>query len=206
MTRDDVRETLILAARSAANLTSDGEKARLLNEVASRYVRDDSLRTAYLRSVRTVVSDGSKSALLQALIRRDTMDARGFVAVVRVAREVVSDGDKARILKALAARYALTDSAARRAYFGAAGEIVSEGDRRAVLLAAMPVGAPREVALAVIKAAESMVSGRDRGDVLLAVVERASLADAEVRRAFFKALEGMSSDSDYRRVMAAVMR
>jgi len=75
-----------------------------------------------------------------------------------------------------------------------------------VLLAALPVGASREVAINVLRGSESMVSGKERGDVLLAVVERASLADAAVRQAFFKSLEGMSSDADYRRVMAAVMR
>jgi hypothetical protein len=51
-----------------------------------------------------------------------------------------------------------------------------------------------------------MVSGGPRADVLLAVAERTGLGDADVRRAFFAALESMSSDSDYRRVMAAVMK
>ena len=131
----------------------------------------------------------------------------GGIAVLDAARDISSDGDKSAVLSAVARRYALDGDPVRKAFFGAARTVSSDSDRRGVLQAALarrPLASP--VMLDLLGTAEEISSDHDKSSVLLEVVGRPELRDQTVRARFFEVLKTVSSSSDYRRVMEAVVQ
>lgn len=151
-------------------------------------------------------SDEGRLAHLQALLNR-TSDRPDDAARVlaRGVRVLGADGERRRLLLHGLQAVGLDAAAVRDAYFGAAGVIGSDGDLRAVLVAALTDGRPRrEIALGVLGAVAHIGSDGDRAAVLLAVPAE-GLAHADVARAYFDAVEQIGSDGDQARVLVAAL-
>ena len=193
-------------SRAVEEISSDGDKAAVLMEMPRRSRADETSRRAYFSAVNTISSDGDRRRVLTKLLE-DSLDTPTLVAVLDAARDISSDGDKSAVLAAVARRYALDGDPVRKAFFGAARTVSSDSDRRGVLQAALarrPLTSP--VMLDLLGTAEEISSDHDKSSVLMEVVGRPELRDQTVRARFFEVLKTVSSSSDYRRVMEAVVQ
>jgi hypothetical protein len=193
-------------SRAVEEISSDGDKAAVLMEMPRRSRADETSRRAYFSAVNTISSDGDRRRVLTKLLE-DSLDTPTLVAVLDAARDISSDGDKSAVLAAVARRYALDGDPVRKAFFGAARTVSSDSDRRGVLQAALarrPLTSP--VMLDLLGTAEEISSDHDKSSVLMEVVGRPELRDQTVRARFFDVLKTVSSSSDYRRVMEAVVQ
>jgi beta-lactamase regulating signal transducer with metallopeptidase domain len=198
--------TLVDVTRSAKRMISDYEKGVLLGQIAKRYVRNDTLREAYLEVVFSMSSDYERSKAILAIIERDSLPSASTARVLQSAVKMTSDASRGAVLKRISPT-TFADTAVQRAYTEVIVAMSSDYERASTL---MPLVKYRpltqDVQLALLRVAGRITSSNDRANVLLAFLNTQGIADDVVRRAFMKAAEGLSSDYDYRRVMSAVLR
>ena len=198
--------TLIEVTRAAKRMTSDFEKGQLLAVIAKRYVRDDSLRDAYLDAAFTMTSDYERSNAIVALLKRDSIPSYSTAKVLRSAKGMSSDASRGIVLKAVSPE-TFADTSVQRAYMEVITSMTSDFERSQAI--SVLIKTPRlsqAVQLGILRATTAISGNNDKGNVLMLFVQRQGLADEVVRRSFMKAAETLSSDYDYRRVMMAVMR
>ena len=199
-------ETLIEVTNAAKRMTSDSEKGQLLALIARRYQRSDALRDAYLEAVFTMTSDMERSNALLALLDRDSLPLSAVAQVLKSTAKMTSDMNKGMVLKRISPA-AFADSAVQRAYLDAIVAMTSDMERGAVLSTLVKQRAlTQPVQLALLNASTAMTSSVEKSNFLILFLERQGLADEKVRRAFFKAAETLTSDTEYRRIMTAVMK
>jgi beta-lactamase regulating signal transducer with metallopeptidase domain len=197
--------SLVLAIRAGRGISSSGDKAALLLEIADKYVEHDTLRAEYLAAAATISSSGDRTRVLMALLDRAALSNAALADLLAVAGDIGSSGDKARLLTLVADGYSLGDARVRRAFFAAAGTIPSSGDLRRVLMATLARdGLADEELLEVIAASRKISSSSDRVAVLSELANTHGLSSERVRAEFMKAAESLASDSDYRRLMSTV--
>ena len=199
-------ETLIEVTKAAKRMTSDSEKGQLLALIARRYQRSDALRDAYLEAVFTMTSDMERSNALLALLDRDSLPLSAVAQVLKSTAMMTSDMNKGMVLKRISPA-AFADSAVQRAYLDALVALTSDMERGAALSTLVKQRAlTQPVQLALLNASVAMTSNVEKSNFLILFLERQGLADEKVRRAFFKAAETLTSDTEYRRIMTAVMK
>jgi len=199
-------ETLIEVTNAAKRMTSDSEKGQLLALIARRYQRSDALRDAYLEAVFTMTSDMERSNALLALLDRDSLPLSAVAQVLKSTAKMTSDMNKGMVLKRISPA-AFADSAVQRAYLDAIVAMTSDMERGAALSTLVKQRAlTQPVQLALLNASIAMTSSVEKSNFLILFLERQGLADEKVRRAFFKAAETLTSDTEYRRIMTAVMK
>lgn len=198
--------TLLEVTRAAKRMTSDYEKGQLLSLIAKRYVRDDSLRDAYLDAAFTVSSDYERSNAIVALLKRDTISSYSTARVLRSAKLMSSDASRAIVLKSVSPE-TFADTTVQRAYMDVISAMTSDYERSTAIGAIIKApNLSQGTRLGVLRVATLISGNNDKANVLLLFLSRHGLADDAVRRAYMKAAETISSDYDYRRVMTAVMR
>jgi beta-lactamase regulating signal transducer with metallopeptidase domain len=199
-------ETLIEVTKAAKRMTSDNEKGQLLALIAKRYQRSDALRDAYLEAVFTMTSDHERSQALIALLDKDSLPLSAVAQVLRSTAMMTSDMNKGMVLKRISPSV-FADSAVQRAYLDAIVAMTSDVERGAAItsLAKQRPLTPA-VQLALLHATVAITSNVEKSNVLLLFLEKQGIGDDKVRRAFFKAAESLTSDTDYRRIMTAVMK
>ncbi len=132
------REMLLQIARSAAGITSSGDRAELLRTSAPQYLsrNDAGLRAAWFELAATLTSSGDLAEVLRGSLAFASTSPEVAVLAVRSTSRVTSSGDAAEVLLAVARRGLLRTPAVREAYLAAAKGIQSSGDYRAVMDAA----------------------------------------------------------------------
>ena len=92
------------------------------------------------------------------------------------------------------------------AFFGAANSITSNVEKGRVLRSAAENSkATRYSTLGIINSSKLMTSNTEKSAVLRTVAKTGQIQDEEVRAAYLAAAKTLSSDTDYRNVMEALM-
>ncbi len=195
---DPSKETVTLASRSAARISSDGEKAAVLIQIARTNIGGDDAARAWMKAAATINSDGEKRRALAAMAVADRRPAT-VAAILRVAATINSDGEKANLLIEAAPGYADTDLV-RKPFFDAASSIHSDGEHARVLLAVLDRNPSPATISEVARSARTISSDGEKSRVLLRIA-RENLTDANIRTGFFEALDSVSSDGDHARTL-----
>jgi beta-lactamase regulating signal transducer with metallopeptidase domain len=198
--------TLIEVTKATKRMTSDHEKGQMLALIAKRYQRSDALRDAYLDVVFSMTSDHERGQALIALLERDSIPASATARVLRSATMMTSDMSRGMVLKRISVA-TFADTTVQRAYLDVIVAMTSDMERASALSSLIkqrPLTPAMQ--LAILRATAPMTSNTEKAGVLLLFHERQGVSDEGVRRAFFRAAEALTSDHEYRRVMAAVLR
>jgi beta-lactamase regulating signal transducer with metallopeptidase domain len=199
-------QTLIDVTRHLKRMTSDHDKGLLLQQIARRYVKSDELRDAYLDAVGSMTSDHERTKALLGLLDRDSLDASSTARVLRTAGTMTSDMNRSIVLKRLTPA-TFSDTIVQKAYIGVLNGMTSNVERAGAIgtMVKQP-NLSQANRLALLRATSGITSNTDKANVLLLFFEQQGLADPVVRSAFYKTAESLTSDSDYRRVMATLLR
>ncbi|MEO8621387.1 MAG: M56 family metallopeptidase [bacterium] len=133
--QSDDREILLSVARVASTIASSGDRARLLSELAPRYLNKDDrqLETAYFDVVEALPSSGDMQSAVVIAIPYGAHSPEITRRVIKAIRKIPSSGDRASALIAAASSGSVTTKELRDAFFVAANELPSDGDKRSVL-------------------------------------------------------------------------
>lgn len=198
--------TLVEVTRAAEKMKSDYEKGVLLGQIAKRYVRNDSLREAYLGVVFSMSSDYERSKALLALIERDSLPSASTARVLQSAVKMSSDHSRSLVLQRINPT-TFADTAVQRAYTEVIVAMSSDYDKAVTLMPLVKFRPlTQDVQLGLLRVTGRITSSTDKANVLIAFLANQGITNDTVRRSFMKAAEGLTSDYDYRRVMSAVLR
>ena len=197
---DDLRESMRLARK----ISSDGEKARLLVDVAS-YYQNPSTREDYFETTNTISSDGEHRRVLSNVLDHYGVDRESMTLSLRSAKRISSDGEKARVLMQ-AADYRLVGEETRQSYFHATDSINSDGEHRRVLSAVLKRNSlDKDIQVRVLRSAGYINSDGEKAAILTEAAA-AYVEDTGVRKAFFDAANTINSDGERRRALDALLR
>jgi len=195
----DLRE----AMRQARKISSDGEKAAFLTDVAP-YFRTPATLEDYFYAVDTISSDGEHRRVLSSIVQNFGTDRDMMARSLRSARRINSDGEKAALLME-AARNTLNDEA-RQNFFRAMDSISSDGERRQVLSTMVRGGGQDRATLDRVLRSAAMISSDGEKSAILVDAAAYYKEDPALRRAFFDAVGTISSDGEHRVVLDALLR
>jgi hypothetical protein len=199
-------ETLIAVARATKRMTNDFEKGQLLARIVKHYQPDETLREAYIDAVVSMTSDHERSKALIGLLDRDSLPMASTARVLRSALMMSSDMNRAQVLKRISPA-TFSDTTVQRAYLDVLTGMSSNSERAAAissLVKQRPL--TPGVQLGLIRAIAALTSNTEKANTLLLFANHQGIADEAVRRAFLRTAETLTSDYDYRRVIAAVVR
>ncbi len=132
------REMLLSVMRVARTIQSSGDKAGLLEQLASHYlkVNDPELQSLFFETAETIPSSGDLSGVLKQAVPFAATSPDQALLLLHTSRRIASSGDRSSVLIALVASGAVKTAVVRRAFFEVAETIPSSGDRSRVLEAA----------------------------------------------------------------------
>jgi hypothetical protein len=132
------RDMLLAMMRVAQTIASSGDKSRLLQLLAPRYLagKDRDLHDAYFAVAQQIPSSGDMRNVLHIAIPYGAGSPDIAQKIIETARIIPSSGDRSAVLVSLVTSGALQTKELRDAFFSAAAEVPSEGDRSRVLQAA----------------------------------------------------------------------
>jgi beta-lactamase regulating signal transducer with metallopeptidase domain len=193
--------TLALAGRSIAMMGSDHEKAQLLRLAKlQQAVAEPAARKAILRAADSIQSDNEKAGVVTSMLDQSNVSADAMTELMNIAAKISSDSDKGRALQRAVERDVLADEGARSAFFTAVNTINADGERAAVLSAALRIPQLDAVTLQEIAgSAQRLSSDNDKANVLIQASGRGTTP------AFFAAVRSISSDNDKRRVLSHML-
>ncbi|HKP74674.1 MAG TPA: hypothetical protein VJT67_03990, partial [Longimicrobiaceae bacterium] len=134
-----------------------------------------------IRAAGTIASSPDRAAVLLAVLRRGDVRPADLTQLYQVAGAIASDPSRRDVLKEAAERYPLTNTAVRRAFFGATAAFAACPERRDVLLAVLQRSGDPDVVSAVILSARAMPADAERRDVYLRVADRATTPDVQTQ-------------------------
>ncbi len=124
----------IRVLKSAARISSSGDKARFLVEAARRLPDNEEVYAAYLVTTQTVGSSGDQTRALSALLAHHRLGRPSLLLFLDAVKGVASGGDKTRLLIKVAAMLP-DDEDVRAAYVDVAESIASPGNYRRAMKA-----------------------------------------------------------------------
>jgi beta-lactamase regulating signal transducer with metallopeptidase domain len=200
-------ETLVMVARGVTHMTSDHEKGELLRTIADHYLRSDALRTAYLDAVASMTSDYEKGRALTPLLLKDTLPPGALIQAMHAIGQMTSDAERAKLLTQIAVSPRISDAGVRTEVLAGVKGMTSDYERAKVLrvLSEGQFITPADL-IDVIAATEFLTSSSEKSTLLLQIATRQGLSDPAVRKAFVHAAETVTSDYDYRRLMAGIVK
>jgi beta-lactamase regulating signal transducer with metallopeptidase domain len=191
---------MTLAARAAAKMSSDHDKAEVLKQMPfDALMKDAGAREAILRAASTIQSDHDKSRVLERIVETQAASPEAVPEILRVAEGMQSDSDKSRLLGQLPGE-AIAGDPARGSYFAAVRTIQGDSDRARVLTGFLRRAELNpEVLDEVCNSVQGMSSDHEKANVLAA-------AGSSLPPACFAAVRTISSDHDKRRVLERVLK
>jgi hypothetical protein len=194
---------LPILQRAGSRMTSDYDKRRVLEHVASKTALDKRGSFAYVQTMATMKSDYDQRLALNAL----TASGAGLDgdAAFQAIAHMKSNYDKRLVLAEIIGRGDIS-TATRKGVIDAARSMQSDYDRRMVLQAYIEkFGVELAVRDAFFAAVDAMRSDYDRAETLLIALKKQSV-DAATRAAYVSSAERLRSRYDQDRVLAAVAR
>jgi len=184
--------TAQLVAHSAKSISSDNEKATVLQSIPASECRE-----AFFEAVNQIHSDNERARVLRALLNRPGLETGGYENTAVAAMHMASDNEKANVLMQLAEYYSGT------AFFDAVNTMHSDNERKRVLMKVIEHSPAKAALVNTIEAASRMPSDNEKAQVLVAAARLS--ADSEVRSAINAASGSIHSDNEYRHVATALL-
>jgi len=128
------RDMLLVSARQAASISSDGEKSEFLRATAARYLAgdDEQLRNAFFSATQTISSDGEKHEVLNATLPYVQKPAI-LLAVLNAAQQISSDGEKSELLVSILRKRVPMSPQLKEAFMKTTRTLSSDAEYRRVM-------------------------------------------------------------------------
>jgi hypothetical protein len=196
-----VVEAMLASGRA---IESDYELAELLIAVARRYAVNNHTRQYYLDALGTIESDYEHGRVLKAVVSSGAATTEQLAALAGAASSRMDGYELAESLLALTKAGGSSPSVAR-AVIRATASLNSDYERGRVVKAVVSASVDSSVAGAILEASRTIDSDHERTEILVALARRAPLNE-RLRALYVQAAEGMSSDYNRDRALAAIAR
>ncbi len=205
--RLDPVETEKLVRQAGRDLgSSSTDLAAVLGKLQASARRSVGTRKAIGDVIGQISSSGDRASVLSTYAQAG--DSTAILMALEGAKRLSSDTDRLGLLEKVAP-YALKGSSPRlrTAFWDAYSSFSSDTDRLSLLLKVL-IYAKNQPALVAetLRASHAMTSDTDRATILIAVANQGLLTTAPLRTAYMTAARHMTSDTDYRNVLEALLK
>jgi len=183
-------------------VSSDGEKSRLLQQAALRYGSSDLLRLAFFRALNTMHSDGERRETLSAFLRNAKLSREDLVEALESVARVSSDGEKASLLVEMTKHYQ-EDADLRGAFLKATDTLRSDGEHRRVLSELVARKPAVDTFQSILQSTKGISSDGEKAELLVAMAPEC-VTNQELFVSFLEVSSSLRSDGEYRRVLSIV--
>jgi hypothetical protein len=137
----DDRDMLLMVMRASESIGSSGDRARLHQALAARYLAnaDNTLHGTWFEHAVQIASSGDLRNTLMIAVPYTAGSTDNAHRLIEATRSIASSGDRSAVLISLVWSHAITTKELRDAFYNVASEIPSEGDRSRVLQSAASV-------------------------------------------------------------------
>ena len=163
--------------------------------------------TGVLDEIELIKSSSTRRIYLSTLMNEWKLSASDAARAMRATGAMTSNSEKASLLVSAGDRLPMSDALVRGAYMDAARTITSSSELRRVLEKLLDAESlPEQAVVGALRASSEITSNSERAAVLARAAERHKLSNAELRSAFFNSTDGMTSNSEKRRVLVTLLR
>ena len=135
------RDMLLMVMRVSESIGSSGDRARLHQVLAPRYLPNDdkTLHGSWFEHAVQIPSSGDLRNTLMIAVPYAASSTDLAQRLIEASRAIASSGDRAAVMISLVSSHAVTTAALRDEFYNAASEIASSGDKARVLQVAANV-------------------------------------------------------------------
>jgi hypothetical protein len=194
--------TAYIAAIS--EMSSDYEKAKVLSHILNQGKLTDDNFSKVLDAVNDISSDYEKAKILSQLLNKQNLPAAHFKQALQVVDDISSDYEKAKVLSRLLANTKVMNDNFND-LFQVIGEMSSDYEKAKVLSDLFSKSSMKEAQYIVAFEVISDMSSDYEKSKLMQQISRSMPKDkGVVMDAYKKAAKSISSDYEYRKVMASI--
>ena len=163
--------------------------------------------TGVLDEIEQINSNSTRRIYLTTLIEGWKLSPSDAARALRATGGMSSNSEKAALLLGASNRVDMSDALVRGAYMDAARTISSGSELRRVLTKLLDTQSlPEQTLIDALRTSSEISSNPERAAVLAQAAERHKLSSGELRSAFFNSADGISSNSEKRRVLVTLLR
>ena len=175
-------------------------------EIVATTPPDRETLIAVAHAASKMTSDYEKAELLVSIAKYYAQDDELCAVYLDVVSSIKSDYDRGRTMMPLLKADALS-IASLDAFIAAASTIHSDYERgRTITAIVTHDDLTNRQTIDLIGVATEMTSSYEKANALVSIATNQSIDDADVRRALVKGAETISSSTDYRRVVSAILK
>ena len=202
------RETLLSIARAAARITSSYDKAELLVPIARYYAADAELAKAYLTAAASITADYDCARTFTAFLTSNpATDEAIELAMGTVSTKFTSDYEKANLILAAIGERRIIGPEARTGIIRAIETIKADYEKHRAMTPLVKRGEFNDRdATDLIGVAAGIKGGYDKAQALIEIADQYQDMRGPARQAYVAAAESITSASDYRRAMEALVK
>ena len=195
-------EMAIILQKIGHTLASDNDKRRLLAQVDSSYLRNDSVAGSYLDDVAGINSDYEKSQALAYFLQSPLPEGR-YVRTLDVVKTMNGDYERSTVLEKVIDK-GIVEGAPFDTLLAVIGGMGGDFEKSKLLKGISRTDVKEARSWAALIGASSRLEGdNEKGNVLIEIAHRLPRTDS-LRAVYVAAAKTVHSDNDYGRVMRAM--
>lgn len=190
---------------SVKKLSSNTEAGSILRSARDINLGNPEISNAYFIAISTMSSNTEMGSVLRHTIKNYSLNHDSWKTFLMTAGKMSSSSEMGSVLRA--AQEEMTfDGEVMETFFAAANQITSNTEKGRVLRAvASNPKVNREAILGVINSSRIMSSNTEKSSVLRTVAKSPFVKDDEVKSAYMSAARTLSSDTEYRSTVDALI-
>ncbi len=186
-------------------MSSNTEKGRVLRTIQKIDLKDPDTREAYFGVIASMSSNTEKGSVLRYALEKYSHNRQSMITLLETTSRLSSNTEKGRVLRACIP-HMINEQSVLDAFFRAVDKMSSSTEKGRVLRAMISNGEiDKEVITGILQSAGKISSNTEKGAVLRAVAVKIPEGDEGLRDLYFETARTLSSDSEYRRAMDAIL-
>lgn len=190
---------------STRKMSSNTERSRVIRSIQEINLGDARVREAYFNAVRTTSSSTESGRMLRYTLETHELDQDALIDLFETAKRISSSTEVSSVLRA-SIPCLIWESPVLDAFFACTSSISSNTEHGRVLRQLAATEEVNKLALqGILHSAARLSSNTEKGSVLRAVAPKVIQGDKELKELYMQTAKTLSSDSEYRRAIDAIM-
>lgn len=186
-------------------ISSDSEKSSVIRSINKINLGDPVTREAYFNVIRLTSSDTEAGRMMRYTLEKHAPGPASMINLFETNGRRSSNTEISYVLRA-SVPHLVYEGPVLEAFFTCTNKLSSSTEHGRVLRElAKSSGDSREVLTGILYSAQKISSSSEKGSVLRSVAPKVKESDKEMKDLYMESARTLSSDSEFRRVMDAIM-
>ncbi len=196
---------MIAFLNSTRKMSSNTEKSSVIRSIHEINLDDAGLREAYFNVIRTTTSSTESGRMLRHTLDHHDLNQASMINLFETAKRISSNTEVSSVLRATVP-HMIYETPVLDAFFACTNSLSSSTEHGRVLRELASVdGLEKDAITGILYSARKISSNSEKGSVLRAVAPSVMQGSKEMKDLYMESAKTLSSDSEYRRAIEAIM-